>query len=197
MPLAQYAAEHWIDHAKLGGVDPIVLQLILRFFTESAPLKIWIEMYSIDAGGWGEISMDVAKVGSALYYSSLAGMQDILDCLPHRGENANAEGGRLGNALQAEGYDMIVKLLLENEANVNAKGGKYGNALQAALWEGNEAIVKLLLENGAEVNAEGGEHGNTLQVASFALYEAIVKLLLNNGAEINAALLKGDLNPAL
>jgi hypothetical protein len=44
MPLAQYAAEHWIDHAKSGGMDPTVLQLILRLFTsESAPLKIGSE----------------------------------------------------------------------------------------------------------------------------------------------------------
>ena len=40
MPLADYAAEHWIGHAKSGGVDPATLQLILCLFTpESAPFK--------------------------------------------------------------------------------------------------------------------------------------------------------------
>ena len=43
MPLSKYAAEHWIDHAKLGGMDPSVLQLILHLFIlESAPFKNWI-----------------------------------------------------------------------------------------------------------------------------------------------------------
>ena len=186
MPLAQYAAEHWIDHVKSGGIDPTVMQLILRLFTsESAPLKNWIRMYNIDFGGY----MEQAEVCSALYYSSLAGMQEVTVCLLNKGENVNEVGGRFGNALQAathEGYKEIVKLLLENGANVNAKGGAYGNALQAASSRGDHVIVKLLLENGAEVNAEGGKFGYALQAASFGGSEMIVKLLLENGANVNA-----------
>ena len=192
MPLAQYAARSWIDHAKLGGVDPSVLRLILCLFTsESAPLKNWIQIHNIDAEGYENLSMHEGQVGSALYYSSLAGMQEVSDCLLHRGENANAEGGRLGNALQAasyEGYEAIVKLLLENGAEVNAEGGDYRSALQAASFRGDETIVKLLLKNGAKVDAEGGIYGSALQAAA-GLFEGnvvIVKLLLENGAKVNA-----------
>ena len=189
MPLAHYAAEHWIGHTKSGGMVPTVLQLILRLFTSgSAPLKNWIRMYNIDLGGYQDLSMDGAKVCSALYYSSLAGMPEVSDCLLHKGEDANAEGGRFGNPLQAashEGYEAIVKLLLENGADVNAMGGEYGNALWAASLRGDEVIVKLLLRNGAEVTAKGGEYGNALQAASFRGDEAIVKVLLENGAKVN------------
>ena len=191
MPLAQYVAEHWIGHAKSGGVVPTVLQLVLCLFkSESAPLRNWVRMYDIDARGHKDLSMDAAEVCSALYYSSLAGMQEVSDCLLHRGENVNAKGGRLGNALQAasyEGYEAIVRLLLENRAEVNAKGGLYGNALQAASSRGNEMIVELLLKNGAEVNAVGGLYGNALQAAvkSYRNNVATVKLLLENGAEVN------------
>ena len=49
MPLAEYAAEHWIGHAKSGVMDSTVLQLILRLFTsESASLRNWIRIYNID-----------------------------------------------------------------------------------------------------------------------------------------------------
>jgi hypothetical protein len=149
MPLARYAAEHWIAHANSGGMNPTLLHLILRLLTSgSVPLKNWIRIYNIDLGGCEDLSMDKAKVCSALYYSSLSGMQEVSDCLLQKGENVNAEGGRFGNALQAashEGYEGIVKLLLENGAEVNEKGGEYGNALQAALVRGDEVIVKLLL----------------------------------------------------
>jgi hypothetical protein len=198
MPLAQYAAENWIDHAEWGGMDSTVLRLILHLFTsESAPLKNWIRMCDIDSSG---LSMDEAEIFSALYYSSLAGMAEISEYLLLKGENANAEGGELGNPLQAAScggykgiqaescgkYEAIVKLLLENGAEVNAVGGEYGNALQAASYGGSEAIVNLLLENGAEVNAVGGEYGNALEAASYRGSESIVKLLLENGAEVNA-----------
>ena len=176
MPLARYAAEHWIDHAKSGGMDPTVLQLIMYLFiSESAPFINWIRIYNIDKGE-EDFSLNRSKVCCALYYASLAGMHEVSDCLLHKGENANAEGGSLGNPLQAAAYkgnEAIVKLLLENGAVVDAEAGWYGNALQAASFGGNEAIVKVLLENGAGVNAEGGEYGNALQAASFGGNEAI------------------------
>ena len=141
MPLAWYAADHWIDHAKSGGMDPTVLQMIMcLFISESAPLINWIKLYNID----GRDPMDESEVCCALYYSSLAGMQEVSDCLLHKGENANAKGGRLGNPLQAaafEGNEEIVKLLLENGALVNAEGGNYGNALQAASYSSEATVV--------------------------------------------------------
>ena len=197
MPLALYAATHWIDHAKLGGMDPKVLQLILCLFkSESAALINWVRMQNIDAEHNLYVDMDVMdlamdrdKVCSALYYSSLAGMQEVVYCLLHNGENPNAKGGILGNALQAassEGYEEIVKLLLKKGAEVNAEGGYYGNALYGASINDNEVIVQLLIENGAEVNVEGGSYGNALQAASYIGNKAIVKLLLEKGAEVNA-----------
>ena len=138
MPLAQYAAEHWIDHAKSGVMDHSVLQLILHLFkSESAPFKNWIQIYDIDKPWYGLMSMGKKDFSSPLYYSSLAGMEEVSDCL-----------------LQKE--------------NANVKGGRFGDPLQAASCMGNEAIVKLLLENGADVNAEGGEFRNALQAASMS-----------------------------
>ena len=105
IPLAQYAAVNWIDHAKSGGVDSTVLQLILCLFTfESAPLKKWIQlynMYNIESR-YEHLPWDVDC--SVLYYSSLAGIQEVSDCLLNKGENPNAKGGRLGNPLQAASY---------------------------------------------------------------------------------------------
>ena len=79
MPLAEYAAEHWIGHAKSGGMDSTLLQLILCLFTsKSASLKNWIQIHNIDER-WSRkkyknLSME-AEVCSGLYYSSLAGME--------------------------------------------------------------------------------------------------------------------------
>ena len=70
MPLAEYAAEHWIGHAKSGVMDSTVLQLILRLFTsESASLRNWIRIYNIDEWRpwkYKDLSMHRAKVCSGL-----------------------------------------------------------------------------------------------------------------------------------
>jgi ankyrin repeat protein len=58
------------------------------------------------------------------------------------------------------GHRQVVKLLVNKGADVNAQGGNLGNALQAASYRGDEAVVKMLLNKGANVNAESGEYGN-------------------------------------
>ncbi|KAF8817315.1 ankyrin, partial [Phlegmacium glaucopus] len=186
-PLAQYAADYWINHAKSGGMGPTVLKLILRLFTsETGSFTNWIRICNIDvhAHGWDrqDLSMDKSKVCSPLYYASLAGMQPLLDYLLEKGVNVNAKEGRLGSALQAAssgGHEAIVKLLLEKGADVNAQGG-LGSALLAASFGGHEVIVKLLLEKGANVNTQG-ELGSALHAGFDVTTE-----LLERGVYVNA-----------
>ena len=172
-PLAQSAAEHWIDHATFKGMDPAPLKLILQLFTpESAAFTNWIHINNIDGKNlhpW-DLSMDKAPVCLPLYYASLAGLQQVITHLLENGADVNAQGGQYGNALQAgslKGHKEIVELLIEKGADVNAQGGRYGNALQAGSLRGHEATVKLLIEKEADVNAQGGRYGNALQTASW------------------------------
>ncbi|KAF2996229.1 hypothetical protein E8E13_003063 [Curvularia kusanoi] len=106
-----------------------------------------------------------------------------------RGADANAQGGKYGNPLQAAshgGYEEVARLLLDKGANVNAQGGEYGNALQAALIYGSKEIATLLLDKGANGNAQGGPYSNALQTASAKGYIEIVAVLLDKGADVNA-----------
>ena len=119
-PLAQYAAEHWIEHAKYGGMGSGVLKLILQLFmSEAAFLTNWTRLWNIDNWFHDEnLSMGKAEVHSPLYYAILAGIEQLAYALLERGAEVNAQGGRYGNALQAassEGHEAIVKVLLRSE----------------------------------------------------------------------------------
>ena len=124
-PLAEYAAQHWIDHATFEGIDPAPLKLILQLFVpNSAAFTNWTGIYNIDTSRRffvRHISKHKAGVPLPLYYASLAGLQ------------------------------QVSTHLLETGADVNAQGGKYGDALQAASLEGHEMILALLTEKGAHV----------------------------------------------
>jgi ankyrin repeat protein len=193
-PLAEYAAENWINHAKSGVMDaPSFLKLLLQLFTSgTGAFTNWIRIYNMDVSWQHQnLSMDKAEVYPPLYYASLAGLQQVaIHLLENLNQvDVNAQGGQYGNALQAAssgGHEVIVKLLLEKGADVNAQGGEYGNALQAASSGGHEVIVKLLLEKGADVNAQGGQYDNALQASSSGGHEVIVKLLLEKRANVNA-----------
>ena len=66
----------------------------------------------------------------------------------------------------APGHDRVVELLPGKGADVNAQGGRYGTALQAASARGHDRVIELLLGKGADVNTQGGDYGTALQVAS-------------------------------
>lgn len=78
----------------------------------------------------------------------------------------------------------MVQLLLEKGADVNAQGGKLGNALQAASRRGDHAIMRLLIEGGADVNMRGGIYESALRAALTGPNDNAdaVKLLIESGA---------------
>ena len=109
--------------------------------------------------GWWTFNLDISSKNdlgqSLLYVAGLNGNLTAATELLAMGADANSQGGRYGNALQAAtsaGSEDVIRLLLDRGADVNAQGGEYGNALQAAALNGNEVVVRLLLDRGADVN---------------------------------------------
>ncbi|KAJ3804424.1 ankyrin repeat-containing domain protein [Lentinula aff. lateritia] len=189
--LVAYAVKYWLSHASKveeSKVEGQSQKLICAILKDNVQFSKWQEMYI------NNIDLPRRRTAGPLYYGALNGLYGAVKYLIQgvRGEKhhvINAQGGYIGNALQAAsygGHESIVRLLLENDADVNAQGGEYGNALQAASFHGHESIVKLLLENNADSNVHGGHFGNALQAASVDGHESIVKLLLESNTDVSA-----------
>jgi len=52
-------------------------------------------------------------------------------------------------AVSCEGYEQVVRLLLEKGTYVNAQGGYFGSALQAGSYRAHEQVIRLLLGKGS------------------------------------------------
>ena len=178
-PLSDYAAYHWMDHAREDGGDSDTLhRLIMDFLQPHGALYT----------NWLLFRWRSRQKSLPLYDTALGGLKRATECLLEDGSDVNAVGGHYGSALQAsslKGHEDIVRLLLEKGADVNMEGGVYGSALQAASSQGHESIARLLLEKGADANVHGGDYANALQAASFEGHEDIVRLLLEKGADVN------------
>ena len=190
-PLAHYAAEHWVKHAKMAEKGPVRTTALLSMellMADGEGFLNWIRIWDTDVSS-DHMSGGLENLVSPLYYVSRAGLLESAKMLIEGSMDVNAPGGFYGNALQAashSGYIDLVHLLLNNGADINAQGGYYGNALQAALFSGYIDLVRLLLHKGADINAQGGRHGNALQAASHLGRIDVVHLLLHKGADINA-----------
>ena len=153
------------------------LQSQILFFDPDTP---WIEQ--------PDVARTLNILPSALYYAAHAGLETSVKMLLAKGADANATGGRYGNALQAaacKGHLDVLELLLAGGADVNLAGGDYGNALQGACSYGYRRCATVLIANGANVNAKCGEHATALHAAAFIGHEKIAALLIEHGAEID------------
>ncbi|KAF8199449.1 ankyrin repeat-containing domain protein [Pholiota molesta] len=204
-PLADYAAEHWIFHARSSSIDHSerswTLKLAQKLFMPNiAKFDNWINIWDLDKPRRSlfESNDERTSLGSRLYYASrlayiklsAEGHEAIARLLLENGADANAQGGYsyYSTALQAAsagGHEAIARLLFENGADVNAQGEFFGTALQtvSVQVEGCEVLV----ENRVDVNVQAGFFGNALQAASAGGHDTTARLLLENGADVNAA----------
>ena len=200
MPLAEYAAKYWTQYAQVVERETSCIPLLTtEFFLSGDALLNWIRLYDPDEP-WKEpdLKRSSSSICPPLYYASMAGLSKSVQMLLDKGADVNAQGGNLGNALQAAstgGHNQVVQILLDKGADVNAFGGRYGNALRAASSRGHNQVVQILLDKGADVNAQGGHYGNALRAASEGGHEKVVQMLLDSGADINAK--GGDFGNAL
>ncbi|KAM0487220.1 hypothetical protein ACHAPX_000490 [Trichoderma viride] len=185
-PLAEYAAQIWMDHAKVVEKSEPILEKITGFLLKEGQFHCSIHLFNPDGLVYRLRKMPTA---SPLYYACLTGLAATAHKLLSIGADPNAPGGHQGYPLTAAskcGHQEIVQLLLDNGADVDAKGGLYGVALNAASQGGHERIVQLLLDNGADINVKQSSFGSVLASASAAGRQNMVQLLLDNGADVNA-----------
>jgi ankyrin repeat protein len=190
--LSRYSAEFWASHLRETGNE---MEVLSRLAMELMPTKqpsylAWIQLYSMRGlQGNPDFPIKLIHTASPLYHASFLGLSLVTKLQLEEGADVNAQGGPLGNALEAasqEGHEHVVKVLLNAGANVNAQGGALGNALCVASQEGHEQVVKTLLAAGAIIDTSCAYSGNALHRASAMGHESTVKTLLNAGADVNA-----------
>jgi hypothetical protein len=190
-PLAFYAAEHWVNHAKFEEVGLRFQDDIERLFNPSNPyLAAWVWIYDVDRYVRGPLAKHPSPPeATALYYASLCGFSGLANyIICTHGEDVNAESGYHGTPLRAasyKGHIDVVRILLDHGANVNTIDKKK-TPLNSAFSGGHLEILRLLLEHGADVDVWGDYDDPVLHLASKAGQAEVVHLLLRHNANVNA-----------
>ena len=161
--LAEYAAQHWVEHARFEDVASRVKDGMETLFDSNKPhFAAWIRIYDIndDYGQFSDAEMSSGLDPSPLYYSVLCGF-----------------------------YDLVKHLSIKHPHHVNAINSQYDSPLLAALSKDCVDVAELLLEHGASVDVREGT-GKTilLEVLSRSQRNLVnkVKLLLKHGTDVNA-----------
>ncbi|KAH9985036.1 hypothetical protein BJV74DRAFT_952202 [Russula compacta] len=197
-PLAFYAAEHWVDHARFGDVESQIRDAMEHLFDSSKPyLAAWAcWIYDVDGGKTPHSIDDLPEhrpqpAATALYYAALCGLSGVAKHLIiTREEDVNAMCGHHGTPLHAasyEGHPDAIRLLLDHGADVNMiRNESKRTPMWSAYDGGHLEVMRLLLEHGANVDMEYDGYGPLSHDASYGGRAEVLQLLLQHKADVNA-----------
>jgi ankyrin repeat protein len=201
-PLALYAAQNWVKHAKYEDVSSRIQDTMELFFNPRKPyLASWARIHNLsrdpDLRHWSNIEPPSPPGKAALYFAALCGFKEVANYLITHFEVDIAEFRYSGAPLHAasiRGHIGVVYLLLQHHVNVNAKCTSYFDwtPLHFASADGSTKVAQLLLEHGANVNAQSTSGGTPLKFASQRGHLEVVRLLLSNGADVHIQDRYGD-----
>ena len=203
-PLAEYAAEFWVDHAQCwidhARVENAPLQILdgmkLLFDAKQPHFEKWISLHDVDKSP-GFSTTGPAPRGTPLYYATLCNFYDLAKhLLVTRPENINARGGRYIWAIHAALYKehvQIARLLITSPgADLNLRDDDDSTPLHVASESGRFDLVELLLDYKANVNAMKSGHSPPLFAALKSENLKVIQLLLDRGADVNVQDKKGS-----
>ena len=203
-PLAEYAAEHWVSHAKHENVSSCLRKAMEYLFDVDKPyFSAWRQLNDIDTDPrdstfyqftpWPSSRLDAVP----LYYAALCGFQDLVEHLIVKcPQHLDARGGYFVSPLVAAlagKHFPTAEILRDKGAHPNVRGFNSTTPLHSAAYYGDLQIIQVLLEYKADVEAQD-IYGNTPLLflsgnspLSHDLFQLrnVIGILLEHGADLN------------
>jgi ankyrin repeat protein len=202
LPLANYAAPHWVEHARFEDVASRVQDGMETLFDSDEPyFAAWIGMHDINNSyglQYSDLEIKPKPKPNPLYYSVLCGLYDLAECLAIKHpQYINATFGRYRFPLLAalcENHVEMAELLLEHGADVDVREVTGETMLLRVLgWRQHNLIdiVTFLLKQGTDVNTRDGALMSPLHLAEYEGKLEVAQMLLKYKADVNSQNMNG------
>ena len=193
-PLAEYAAEHWVEHVRVEGVSENVEEGMKQLFDGSKPhLAVWLWIYHPETPcmpyAWAE--KPSRPLGTPLHYAAICGLPSITNVLaiehPHDVASCGFEDELTPlHVASQSGYVEVARLLVEHGADMAARD-KYGSTpLHLAVQEGREDLACWLVENGADLTAQDSDGRTPLHVVLREGRVDLARFFVEHGKDLTA-----------
>jgi ankyrin repeat protein len=193
-PLAEYAAEHWVDHARIENVSSKAQEGMKRLFDPTkCHFSVWVWIYN-SAEPWRRLKRSEPP-GEAratpLHYAAFFNMHDIATFLiVEHSQDVNARGFEEEetplHVSSRLGHVEIARVLLSHGADIEVRNNKYYSPLEHVALNGHVGLAHVLLEHDADANAQDKERCTPLYWASKMGQLAVAQVLLCHGADVTA-----------
>ena len=205
-PLAGYAAEHWVGHARFEDVASRIKGMEDLFDPDKPYFATWCKLHDIDTRPPYRSTFfqfcDDSKSGAntPLYYAALCGFPNLVEQLISKHpEQVNAIGGHCRTpavAALAGRHFQLAQLLHRRGSSVDPLGRLGISTLHSAVCSEDLEMVQVLLDYGLDVNAQNDVGCTPLNFGFNGCFNDpnVVQLLLDHDADPNVPM-NGGMTP--
>ena len=201
-PLANYAAKHWVNHARFKDVSRYVEDGMKQLFDPNKPhFATWFRIRSLLEQRRQAESPSILR-GAPLHYAVLWGFDLIVKFLviedPQDVNCRNfADDMTLLHLALMHEHVEVARVLLERGADVNPRDSANDiTPLHLASMHGHVGVSRMLLERGADVNPRSFPNDITpLHLASKHGHVEVARMLVEYGAKVNCRHFANDMTP--
>ena len=201
-PLAKYAGEHWVKHARVENVSSQIMDgMKCLFDTDKPHFSAWLWVHNEDRRSSMGTMFPEKPDAVPLYYAAVFGLRDLAaHLLAEHPEDVDAKGGDEVTPLHVSVYNGhfdVSSLLIGHLRNPDIRGRWLQTPLHRMLTlnkvrRGDLEMVRRLLDCGADVNAQDNDNWTPLYSAAWNGRLDLVQILLEHGATVNAPTRYGE-----
>jgi len=194
-PLAEYAAQYWVEHARFEGVSQHAVEGMKELFDQTrAHFSIWLWIHNPTVPYW-----DLRKraegpslpYGSPLHYAAFCGLQDVAKILAfEHPQDVNSQSfSDMSTPLHLaskNGHVDLALMLIERCADASAQTKDGSTALHLASCHGHVNLAQMLVERGADASAQRKDGRTALHLASQNGHMNLARILVGRCADGSA-----------
>ena len=192
-PLAEYAAAHWVDHARFEDVSLKVEDGMKRLFDpNNFHFGVWVWIHDLEDRYWRREKRGKcpsAPRGTPLHYASLCGLDaivkflviDHLQDVDSRGFDDESTALHLASR---KGYIDVVRFLLGSGTDAGSRNKRKSTPLHEASIGGHAEVVRALMEHGVDITAEDDDEMNPVALAFIGGHVEVTRVFLEFGVDV-------------
>jgi ankyrin repeat protein len=190
-PLTDYAARHWVDHARFENVSQYVEEGMKALFDPRKPrLAIWVWICDPrnPLRDYERAERPPPPEGTPLHYAAVCGLHGIVKFLTvEHSQDVHSrrfdDGWTPLHVASTYGHMAIARILVEQGADETARDNNGKTPLLLASRKGHVELARFLVEYGADPIARDNDGKTPLHEASIHGHVELARFLVEYGVD--------------